>query len=94
MTDKNKGNKNQQQSENQTVPTVIDLKERGIRDQDNIFYELSNYPGLKQLDLSNNQLTKLPNNLSNFLNLIILDLSNNPFKGEEVYINFKSSLML
>ena len=52
-----------------------------ITDNDNIFLELANLDGVLEVDLSDNQLTKLPSDLSNFTKLQSLDITNNPFKS-------------
>jgi len=56
---------------------------RGIKDSDNIFRDLSEnqFKNLYELDISDNNLTKLPSDLSIFDNLNCLDVTNNPFES-------------
>ncbi len=62
--------------------TTINLNGKNITDENNIFQELlSAYPNLVNLDLSDNQITKLPEDLSSFTKLQYLDISNNPFES-------------
>ncbi len=56
---------------------------RGIKDSDNIFKDLSDnqFKSLYELDLSDNNLTQLPQDLRVFDNLHVLDITNNPFES-------------
>lgn len=68
--------------ENMQEETTINLNGKNITDENNIFQELlSAYPNLVNLDLSDNQITKLPEDLSSFTKLQYLDISNNPFES-------------
>lgn len=73
-------------------PKVIDLSNRypitpkltffrNISDSDNIFDELSKFPDVEEVNLSDNNLTTLPNDLSIFQNLRKIDLRNNKFEN-------------
>ena len=57
----------------------LNLHNKGINTFDEIIPLLTNISQLKELDLSNNNLTSLPSNLSSFENLIYLNLSQNIF---------------
>ena len=57
----------------------ITLNSHGIKDSDNIFAELSNLADITEVDLSSNNLTRLPEDLSGLANLQSLDITNNPF---------------
>ena len=57
----------------------LDLSSRNISDNDQIFFKINNPENFLFIDLSKNNLTSLPNDLSNFQNLQNLDLSDNPF---------------
>ena len=61
----------------------IDLSSKNIKDSQNIFFSLKEPSIIINLDLSNNNLTKLPDNLSYLTNLEKLDLINNPFEDYE-----------
>ena len=53
----------------------LNLHNKGINTFDEIIPLLTNISQLKELDLSNNNLTSLPSNLSSFENLIYLNLN-------------------
>ena len=57
----------------------LDLSSRNISDNDQIFFKINNPENFIFIDLSKNNLTSLPNDLSAFQNLQNLDLSDNPF---------------
>ena len=57
----------------------LDLSSRNISDNDQIFFKINNPENFLFVDLSKNNLTSLPNDLSTFQNLQNLDLSDNPF---------------
>lgn len=60
----------------------IILKNRNIGDGDEIFQELFKYGGgIKEIDLSENHLTRLPDDLSGLDELTYLDISNNPLQN-------------
>ena len=58
----------------------LDLSSKNIKDSQNIFFSFKQPSKIVTLDLSNNNLTKLPDNLSHLINLEKLDLLNNPFE--------------
>ncbi len=66
---------------------LIKFKYRKITDSDNIFQEylFSKGKEMIELDLSDNFLTKLPNDLSCLENLHILDITNNPFENVTLF---------
>ena len=55
------------------------LSSRNISDNDQIFFKINNPENFLFIDLSKNNLSSLPNDLSTFQNLQNLDLSDNPF---------------
>ena len=58
----------------------LNLSNKNITDEANIFKELiSSYPNIINLDLSDNQLTFLPEDLSSLSKLQFLDIQRNPF---------------
>ena len=60
--------------------TSLDLSSKNINDSQNIFFSFKQPSKIVTLDLSNNNLTKLPDNLGHLTNLEKLDLLNNPFE--------------
>ena len=62
------------------INATLNLSSKNITDESNIFKELfSSYPNVVNLDLSDNQLTALPEDLSPLSKLQILDIQGNPF---------------
>ena len=60
--------------------TSLNLSNKNITDDANIFKEIiSSYPNILSLDLSDNQLTFLPEDLSLLSKLQFLDIQRNPF---------------
>ncbi len=60
--------------------TSLNLSNKNITDEANIFKEIiSSYPNILSLDLSDNQLTFLPEDLSLLSKLQFLDIQRNPF---------------
>ena len=59
----------------------LNLSNKNIEDEDNIFNEVNHPEKYTSIDLSHNLLTKLPKNLSQFSNLRTLNLINNKFKN-------------
>ena len=59
---------------------TLNLSSKNITDENNIFKELiSSYPNVVNLDLSDNQLTSLPEDLSPLSKLQFLDIQGNAF---------------
>ena len=59
---------------------TLNLSSKNITDESNIFKELfSSYPNVVNLDLSDNQLTSLPEDLSPLSKLKFLDIQGNIF---------------
>ncbi len=68
------------QEQNNAEETSINLSNKNITDEANIFNELiSSFPNIINLDLSDNQLTYLPEDLSPLNKLQFLDIQRNPF---------------
>ena len=68
------------QEQNNAEETSINLSNKNITDKANIFKELiSSFPNIINLDLSDNQLTYLPEDLSPLNKLQFLDIQRNPF---------------
>ena len=61
----------------------INLSSKNIKDSQNIFFSFNEPSKIINLDLSNNNLTKIPDNLNHLKNLEKLDLLNNPFEDYE-----------
>ena len=58
----------------------LNLSNKNITDEANIFKEIiSSYPNIINLDLSDNQLTFLPEEISSLNKLQFLDIQRNPF---------------
>ena len=57
----------------------LNLSNKNIEDEDNIFNEINNPEKYISIDLSHNQLKSLPKDLSFFTNLRILNITNNKF---------------
>ena len=64
--------------------TSINLSSKNINDSQNIFFTFKEPSKIINLDLSNNNLTKIPDNLAHLSNLEKLDLINNPFEDYEL----------
>ena len=68
------------QEQNNAEETSINLSNKNITDEANIFKELiSSFPNIINLDLSDNHLTYLPEDLSPLNKLQFLDIQRNPF---------------
>ena len=63
--------------------STINLSSKNIKDSQNIFFSFNEPSKIVSLDLSTNNLTKIPDNLSHLTNLEKLDLINNPFEDYE-----------
>ena len=63
--------------------SIIDLSSKNITDAYNIFYSLDNPSQITYLNLSNNNITSIPPNLSHFSNLQKLNLLNNQLEDYE-----------
>ena len=65
---------------------TINLSGKNITDESNIFKELiSSYPNVINLDLSDNQLTSLPEDLSPLSKLQFLDIQGNSFTDVNIF---------
>ena len=66
--------------ESDKINTTLNLSSKNITDENNIFKELiSSYPNIVNLDISDNQLTSLPEDLSPLSKLKFLDIQGNSF---------------
>ena len=70
----------------------INLSSKNIKDSQNIFFSFKEPSKIISLDLSNNNLTKIPDNLSHLTNLEKLDLINNSLEDYEAIGRALSSL--
>jgi Leucine-rich repeat (LRR) protein len=62
------------------INVTLNLSSKNITDDNNIFKELiSSYPNVVNLDLSDNQLTYLPEDLSLLSKIQFLDIQGNNF---------------
>ena len=69
------------QESNDKINTSLNLCNKNITDENDIFKELiSSYPNIINLDISDNQITFLPEDLSPLSKLQFLDIQGNPFK--------------
>ena len=69
----------------------LNLSNKNIEDDDNIFNEINNPEKYISIDLSHNLLTTLPKNLSLFSNLKSLNITNNKFKNyQEIAISLST----
>jgi Leucine-rich repeat (LRR) protein len=82
---------NRKNSQPQGKSSKIALSNKGIKDSDNIFSELSNLPEVTEVDLSGNNLTALPKDLSGLKKLQSLDVTNNPFNNVFLFNLVRSS---
>ena len=66
--------------ETDKINATLNLSSKNITDENNIFKELiSSYPNIVNLDLSDNQITLLPEDLSPLSKLQFLDIQGNTF---------------
>ena len=72
------------------INATLNLSSKNITDESNIFKELfSSYPNVINLDLSDNQLTSLPEDLSPLSKLQFLDIQGNLFNDASQILNLK-----
>ena len=70
------------------IEASLNLSSKNLTDKNNIFKDLiSSYPNIVNLDLSDNQLTLLPDDLSPLSKLKFLDIQGNPFKDVNQFYN-------
>ena len=70
------------------INATLNLSSKNITDESNIFKELfSSYPNVINLDLSDNQLTSLPEDLSPLSKLQFLDIQGNLFNDASQILN-------
>ena len=73
--------------EQDKINATLNLSSKNITDESNIFKELfSSYPNVVNLDLSDNQLTSLPEDLSPLSKLKFLDIQGNIFNDVILFI--------
>ena len=63
--------------------SIVDLSSKNLTDANNIFYSLDNPSQITYLNLSNNNITSIPPDLSHLSNLQKLDLLNNQLEDYE-----------
>ena len=69
----------------------LNLSNKNIEDDDNIFNEINNPEKYISIDLSHNLLTFLPKDLSNFSNLRTLNITSNKFRNyQDIAISLSS----
>ena len=74
--------------EQDKMNATLNLSSKNITDESNIFKELfSSYPNVINLDLSDNQLTSLPEDLSPLSKLQFLDIQGNLFNDASQILN-------
>ena len=77
------------------INAALNLSSKNITDESNIFKELfSSYPNVVNLDLSDNQLTSLPEDLSPLSKLQILDIQGNPFNDVSSLVKLISIIII
>ena len=70
------------------INATLNLSSKNITDESNIFKELfSSYPNVINVDLSDNQLTSLPEDLSPLSKLQFLDIQGNLFNDASQILN-------
>ena len=69
------------------INATLNLSSKNITDENEIFKELiSSYPNVVNLDLSDNQLTSLPEDLSPLSKLKFLDIQGNSFTDVIIFL--------
>ena len=69
------------------INATLNLSSKNITDENNIFKELiSSYPNIVNLDLSDNQITLLPEDLSPLSKLQFLDIQGNSFTDVIIFL--------
>ena len=77
------------------INAALNLSSKNITDESNIFKELfSSYPNVVNLDLSDNQLTALPEDLSPLSKLQFLDIQGNPFNDVSSLVKLISIIII
>ena len=77
------------------INATLNLSSKNITDDSNIFKELfSSYPNVVNLDLSDNQLTALPEDLSPLSKLQFLDIQGNPFNDVSSLVKLISIIII
>ena len=81
------------QESNDKINTSLNLCNKNITDENDIFKELiSSYPNIINLDISDNQITFLPEDLSPLSKLQFLDIQGNPFTDFNKLVNALTTL--
>ena len=76
------------QESNDKINTSLNLSNKNITDENDIFKELiSSYPNIINLDISDNQITFLPEDLSPLSKLQFLDIQGNLFNDASQILN-------
>ena len=69
------------------INATLNLSSKNITDENNIFKELiSSYPNIVNLDLSDNQITLLPEDLSPLSKLQFLNIQGNSFTDVIIFL--------
>ena len=69
------------------VNATLNLNSKNITDESNIFKDIiSSYPNVVSLDLSDNQITLLPEDLSPLSKLQFLDIQGNSFTDVIIFL--------
>jgi len=77
------------------INATLNLSSKNITDDSNIFKELfSSYPNVINLDLSDNQLTSLPEDLSPLSKLQFLDIQGNIFNDVNLLFLFNKYFII
>ena len=74
-------------NEQDKINATLNLSSKNLTNNSNIFNELfSSYPNVVNLDLSDNQLTSLPEDLSPLSKLQFLDIQGNSFTDVIIFL--------
>ena len=81
------------QDSNNFEEATLNLSNKNITDDANVFKEIiSSYPNVQNLNISDNQLTYIPEDLSPLKKLKFLDIQRNPFKDFNKLVDALTSL--
>lgn len=68
-------------SEYHNEKITVNLRKKGLSDEDDILNSLNQKESIIELDLAENSLTRISEDLSMYQNLVYLDISGNPFQN-------------
>ena len=81
------------EEQNNIEDAILNLSNKNITDDANVFKEIiSSYPNVQNLNLSDNQLTYIPSDLSLLKKLKFLDIQRNPFSDFNKLVEALTSL--